>query len=89
MPCHLLLPFKIFPAGISQSEFYRTLELQDEPQKKFIGQTNTGNTEYDMSLLQTHNAHKDIKGVEDSSIVQTYWITEPSPTPPSFYRHIY
>lgn len=41
-----------------------------------------------MSLLQTHNAHKDIKGVEDPSIVQTYWITEPSPTPPSFYRHI-
>ena len=31
--CHLLLPFKIFSGGIFQSEFYRTLELQDEPQK--------------------------------------------------------
>lgn len=24
-----------------------------------------------------HNAHKDIKGVEDPSIVQIYWITPP------------
>ena len=26
-------PSKIFSGGIFQSEFYRTLELQDEPQK--------------------------------------------------------
>lgn len=31
LPCLQLLPYKIFPGGVSPSEFYRALELEDGP----------------------------------------------------------
>lgn len=42
-----------------------------------------------MSFLQTHNAQKHIKGAEDPSIVQIYWITDLSPkSPPFLMEHL-
>lgn len=32
-----------------------------------------------MFLLQTYNAHEDIKGAEDPRTFQTYWITDHPP----------
>ena len=71
--CHLLLPFKIFSGGTSQSEFYRTLELQDEPQKSPLVKQiqETLNT---ICLSYTLKMH----------IVQTYRITDP-PLIPQFF----
>lgn len=56
----------MFPGGISQNEFYGTLELKNAPQRKFFGYRNIGNTVGNMFLLQTYNAHKDSKGAEDT-----------------------
>ena len=71
--CHLLLPFKIFSGGVSQSEFDRTLELQDEPQKSPLVKQiqETLNT---ICLSYKLNMH----------IVQTYRITDP-PLIPQFF----
>lgn len=41
-----------------------------------------------MSLLQTLNPHKNIKGAKDPSIVHTYWITDLSPRPPPFLMEL-
>lgn len=56
----------MFPGGISQNEFYGTLELKNAPQRKLFGYRNIGNTVGNMFLLQTYNAHKGSKGAEDT-----------------------
>lgn len=60
------------------NEFNRTPGLQETFFKNRLQSINIRYSTCYMSLFQIHNAHKDINGAEELSIVQIYWITESS-----------